>query len=178
MSRNKRMVCVCVWLTLKLSVDKSSRSCDLKKHVCVCMWYVIILQDHRYSEPPIREDRRDGEGVVFQESSRLSYTRRCISFTDLSNQTVVTIVSFGVSPECFSLVYYEKIKWELQKRLTWGCRPHIHRVVWSRSYRCAIEVFLFFVSFVVFFYFLFLFVFVFCFFWDKTGKTPKCLHWL
>jgi hypothetical protein len=39
---------VCVLLPLKLSVDKSSRPSDLKKHVCVCMWYVIMLQDNRY----------------------------------------------------------------------------------------------------------------------------------
>ena len=38
--------CVCVLSPLKLSVDKSSRSYDLKKHVCVCMWYVIMLEDH------------------------------------------------------------------------------------------------------------------------------------
>ena len=48
-------IVVCTLLPLKLSVDKSSRSCDLKKHVCVCMWYVIMLQDHRYLEPPIHK---------------------------------------------------------------------------------------------------------------------------
>ena len=46
---------VCFLLSLKLSVVKSSRSCDLKKHVCVCMWYVtwVMLEDHRYLESPI-----------------------------------------------------------------------------------------------------------------------------
>jgi hypothetical protein len=40
-------------LPLKIIVDQSSRSHDLKKSiVCHGMWYVNILQDHRYLDPP------------------------------------------------------------------------------------------------------------------------------
>ena len=42
-----------VWTERVGMGELEGRSCDLKKHVCVCMWYVIMLQDHRYLEPPI-----------------------------------------------------------------------------------------------------------------------------